>query len=218
MNNLNQYFQWLHEQNISSETIRNYAWTVKQYGSREINTLQITHFLQTNQEKYEASSLINQKNALANYAKFQQKPIEWKKISRIIPRIQRKFYTTINEQELALLKQARFEQSQVFYERNNLILDFLFYSGLRVGELVKVKHHHWQENLLRIHGKGNKVRQVFLPDFLTKYFQPYSRNYLFLTSQGQKFTETWIRIMIKKKVELTGIMKNITPPILLEEV
>jgi site-specific recombinase XerD len=59
-----------------------------------------------------------------------------------------------------------------------------------VGELVKVKHHHWQENLLRIHGKGNKVRQVFLPDFLTKYFQPYSRNYLFLTSQGQKFTET----------------------------
>ena len=52
---------------------------------------------------------------------------------------------------------------------------------------------------------------MFLPEFLVKYFEPNSKDYLFLTPRGNKLTETWIRIMLKRKTERAGIVKNITP-------
>src|SRR5579884_3165476 len=98
----------------------------------------------------------------------------------------RKFFTTITETELAQLKQARFVKNDQVYHRNNLILDFLLYTGLRVSELVNLKHRDWQEQSLRIHGKGNKIRQVLLPPFLEKYLQPGAKGYLFTNKNGRK--------------------------------
>ncbi|CAG8763764.1 4757_t:CDS:2, partial [Ambispora leptoticha] len=72
--------------------------------------------------------------------------------------IQRKFFVTINEVELEQLKEAQVEKNPTIHERNNLIFDFLLYSGLRINELVNVKHSDWQGNQLRILGKGNKAR------------------------------------------------------------
>jgi len=77
---------------------------------------------------------------LAVYAKFQKLKIHWQKVAKLIPKIQKKFRITINEQELTRLKQAKTETTQKLHERNNLILDFLFYSGVRVSELVNIKH------------------------------------------------------------------------------
>jgi integrase/recombinase XerD len=91
----------------------------------------------------------------------------------------RKFFTTITETELALLKKVRFEKNEVVYQRNNLILDFLFYSGIRVSELVNIKHRDWENNSLRVHGKGNKVRYALFPPFLVQHFKPGARGYLF---------------------------------------
>src|SRR4051812_23423165 len=91
------------------------------------------------------------------------------------------------------------------------MLDFLFYSGLRVKELVNIKHNHWQSNSLKVWGKGNKVRYVFLPDFLSKYFEPQSNEYLFTTRTNQKLTPTQVQTILKRKVERAGIAKNITP-------
>ncbi|CAG8644134.1 9566_t:CDS:2, partial [Ambispora gerdemannii] len=47
--------------------------------------------------------------------------------------------------------------------------------GIRVSELVNIKHRDWQDNSLRIHGKGNKIRQALLPPFLVPYLKPGSR-------------------------------------------
>ncbi|CAJ0757621.1 2363_t:CDS:2 [Entrophospora sp. SA101] len=43
----------------------------------------------------------------------------------------RKFFDILTPQELEQLKQAQVERNQKTYQRNNLIFDFLFYSGLR---------------------------------------------------------------------------------------
>ena len=47
-----------------------------------------------------------------------------------------------------------------------LIIDFLFYTGLRVSELINIKLVDYQDGKLQVHGKGNKIRYVFLPPFL----------------------------------------------------
>jgi integrase/recombinase XerD len=123
----------------------------------------------------------------------------------------RKFFTTINEKELKLLKQARFEKNQQIYERNNLILDFLLYTGLRVSELVNIKHRDYQEQSLRIHGKGNKIRQALLPPFLEKYIRLGAKGYLFTNQQGRKILTDKVREIIRTRTKLAGIRKWVSP-------
>ena len=54
--------------------------------------------------------------------------------------MQRKFFATIKESELKQLKDAQVEKNPSIHQRNNLLLDFLLYSGLRINELVSIKH------------------------------------------------------------------------------
>ena len=56
------------------------------------------------------------------------------------PTVQKKFFDTITEKELTLLKQTKVERSPSIHARNNLLLDFLFYSGVRINELTNIKH------------------------------------------------------------------------------
>jgi integrase/recombinase XerD len=55
------------------------------------------------------------------------------------------------------------------------------------------------------------VRHILLPDFLSKFFDPYSSSYLFLTRNGKKLTKEQIRRNIKRKAKQAGIKKNISP-------
>jgi integrase/recombinase XerD len=91
------------------------------------------------------------------------------------------------------------------------MLDFLYYTGIRVSELVNLKHSDYQDRSLKISGKGNKIRYVFAPKFLAKLINPYSSDYLFLNIQGKKITREYMVKLIKKRTLLTGIKKRITP-------
>jgi integrase/recombinase XerD len=91
------------------------------------------------------------------------------------------------------------------------MLDFLFYTGLRVKELVNIRHSDYSSNQLRVLGKGNKIRYLPLPPFLVKYFNPHSNSYLFLTRNSNKLKETQVRIIINRKAERAEINKRITP-------
>jgi integrase/recombinase XerD len=59
--------------------------------------------------------------------------------------------------------------------------------------------------------KENKVRFILLPDFLIKHFNPYSKNYLFLTRNGKKIDKGQIRKNIVRKTKQAGIEKVISP-------
>ena len=73
------------------------------------------------------------------------------------------------------------------------MLDFFFYTGLRISELINLRHRDYQNNSLRILGKGNKVRFVLLPDFLIKHFNPTSPDYLFTNQRGNPIKAEYIR-------------------------
>jgi len=99
---------------------------------------------------------------------------------RIIPKVQPKLFPTIDHKELERLKNAPNQTNKKNNERDNLILDFFFYTGLRVSELVNIKHLDYQNGILKVHGKGNKFRFIPVPDLLVKYFND-SSGYLFQT-------------------------------------
>lgn len=95
--------------------------------------------------------------------------------------------------ELKQLKDAKVEKNALIHQRNNLILDFLFYSGVRINELINIRHQDWQGNQLKILGKGNKERFILLPDFLIIYLNPTSNDYLFTNQRGNPIKAEYIR-------------------------
>jgi len=206
----NNYLTWLKDKNLSSATIRLYLHTLTKF-SQEFTTQGIKTYFQQNLLKYSPTSLKTQQYALNSYLKFKQLKIEWDKIARLIPKIQKKFFSTLKEQELTRLKQARVEKNPTIHARNNLILDFLFYSGVRINELVHIRHQDWQTNQLKIHGKGNKVRFIFLPQFLIKHIDPSRQGFLFLNQRGNPIKPEYIRWLLKERSQQAGISKNITP-------
>jgi len=107
-----------------------------------LTTSGIKAYFLANLQRYEANTLKVQKYALNSYLKFKKIKIEWEKISRLIPSVQRKFFDTLNEPEFKQLKAAQVEKNPNIHARNNLILDFLLYSGVRINELINIKHSH----------------------------------------------------------------------------
>ncbi|KLL05444.1 MAG: tyrosine recombinase XerD [Mycoplasmataceae bacterium RV_VA103A] len=208
--NISEYTEWLQDKNLSANTIRLYLNVLDKFPS-EFTTQSLREYFKINLKNYEATSLKVQQRAFNSYIKFKKLEVEWERIARLIPSIQRKFYDTISEEELEKLKLAKVEKNPKIHQRNNLLLDFLFYSGVRINELVNIKHSDWQVNQLKVHGKGNKVRYVLLRDFLIECFNPTSDDYLFVNQRGNQIKAEYIRWLLKARTKQAGIKKNITP-------
>jgi integrase/recombinase XerD len=205
-----QYLTWLQDKNLAPTTIRLYFNILTKF-NLPFTTPGVKEHFQHNLLKYSPTSLKVHQYALNSYLKFKQLKIEWEKIARLIPKVQKKFFATINELELSRLKSAQVEKSNQIHQRNNLLLDFLFYSGVRINELVNLKHSDWENNQLKVHGKGNKVRYVLLPEFLVKLIDPYSKDYLFLNQRGKPIKAEYIRWLLKERTLRAQIKKKITP-------
>ena len=60
-------------------------------------------------------------------------------------------------------------------------------------------------------GKGNKVRYVFLPDFLIKHLNPQKKGYLFANHSGKLISVFGVREILRQRVKLAGIKKWVSP-------
>jgi len=205
-----QYREWLQDKNLAPNTIVSYLNALNGLPAK-FTTQNLKEYFQTNLKKYQATTLKVRKYALNSYIKFKKLKVEWEKIARLIPSVQRKFFDTINETELKKLKATKVERSPAIHERNNLILDFLLYSGVRINELIHIKHQDWQGNQLKVHGKGNKVRYIFLPEFLIKHLDPTNPDYLFLNQRGNPIKAEYLRWLLKARTHQAQIKKKITP-------
>lgn len=208
------YLNWLEERNKSKTTIQNYLRFLKQFWQdKEITTESIREFLKDNLNKYQPNSLKIIRYATSSYTKFAKINIDWEWIKGIIPKTQRKCFATLSIEELEQLKTIRSERNKNTYLRNNLIFDFLFFSGLRVSELVNINHSDWdaKNESLKVHGKGNKVRYVFLPPQLIKYMENNNNDYLFTNLKKQPLKPLVISQIIQQRVKKAGFNKLITP-------
>ncbi|WNE40193.1 MAG: Tyrosine recombinase XerC [Mycoplasmataceae bacterium] len=211
-NQLENYRDWLELRNFSQETIEKYLRNINSYGDNELTTINITIFLRNNLSKFAPNTLRGQRNALLSYTKFLKihHQIEWDIIARIIPQVQKKPFATLTEEEFEQLLKFDTKTDKLTKGRNNLIAQFFWYIGMRVSELINIKHSHYANGLLKLHGKGNKIREVIVPEFLIKHFNPCSGDYLFLTRHGRPLTKGQILRNIKRRAKLADITKNIS--------
>lgn len=111
-------------------------------------------------------------------------------------------------------------------ERDRNILETLYSCGLRVSELVslQISDLHFNNQFIKIIGKGNKQRIVPINKTLIKYLKIYiekirckipikknNEDFVFLNRRGRKLSREMIFKIVKKYTQLANIKKNISP-------
>jgi len=112
------------------------------------------------------------------------------------PRRQKRLLPAINKEQLEILV------NHALTERDKVILDLLWYSGMRLAEAanVRAKDFNWEEGTVVILGKGNRYRKALagngiVKDWFTKH------DSLGITPQG-------IQTMLQRLGQATGIRCN----------
>ncbi|HOD09925.1 MAG TPA: site-specific tyrosine recombinase XerD [Flavobacterium sp.] len=141
------------------------------------------------------------------------------------PKIGRKLPDTLSLQEIDALISA-IDLSKPEGERNRAMLETLYGCGLRVSELVtlKISDLFFEEDFIKITGKGNKQRFVPIANSTKKYIDIYkntirnhlqiSKNHedtLFLNRRGKQLTRAMIFTIIKNLAVTINLQKNISP-------
>lgn len=118
------------------------------------------------------------------------------------------------------------EPTTMLGTRNRAIIEMLYSCGLRVSELVELRFEDidFEENLVRVTGKGDKQRFVPLGDMARARLEDYmtyrrdiattdrqSAGIVFLNRRGQKLTRVMIFTLIRKAVAAAGITKTVSP-------
>ncbi|MHC1704826.1 MAG: site-specific tyrosine recombinase XerD [Tenuifilaceae bacterium] len=142
------------------------------------------------------------------------------------PKIGRKLPEVLTIEEIDAIE-ASIDLSKPEGQRNKTMVETLYSCGLRVSELVNLKltDLFFDQNFIRIIGKGNKERLVPIGEKAIKEINYYisirnsvshsieksAENILFLNRRGNKLTREMIFTIIKKHAKLAGIKKSISP-------
>tara|TARA_R110001606_G_scaffold6022_5_gene27251 strand:- start:171 stop:1073 length:903 start_codon:yes stop_codon:yes gene_type:complete len=141
------------------------------------------------------------------------------------PKLGRKLPDTLSENEIDNLIQG-IDLSSAEGERNRAILETLYGCGLRVSELIglKISDLFFEEDFIKVTGKGDKQRFVPISPVNKKYINIYRneirvhlniqegfQDILFLNRRGKQLTRAMIFTIVKNLAITIGLKKNISP-------
>jgi len=109
--------------------------------------------------------------------------------------------------------------------RDRTMLEVLYATGLRVSELVSLKHNqvNLNQGVMRVVGKGNRERLIPLGEEAVKWLQQFMQgprveillerqtDYLFPTRRGDRMTRQAFWHIIKRYSKKAGVEKELSP-------
>ena len=234
------------DKNYSINTIMAYSSDVKELfvylrnvlkinNVSEIAEIDIRGFLSKEYDKIKKTSLARKIESIKSYFNFLEKRhiisqnpvflLELPKIEKKLP-----FFLTINESEfllnnyyfLSLQKKGKKYEFEIL--RNDLILEFLYGSGLRVSEIISVKYKdiELKEGYVKVLGKGSKERIIPLTfqtinkikkwkDYISKTNLNSKNEFLIINKKGNHLTRRTVHRIVHESMIITGQYKNISP-------
>ena len=228
------YFQYLLvEKGVSKETIKNYAYDLKQFftilkknDTSDLKSRDIQEFIRIQtQNMMSIPTILRRISSTKNFYLFLEKEriISFQIDTLDKPKGAKKLPVCISIEEVeALLNQPDLTKNEG--QRNKAMLEVMYSSGLRISELLslKVKQVNFERGIIKIVGKGNKERIVPIGEFALEYLNKYisdgrrknkNRNsdYLFLNRYGEPLSRVYFFKQVKKYAEQAGIMVDISP-------
>ena len=235
---LHNYLDYLkYQKNYSDYTILSYETDILEYldyimseglNFKEVEYSDIRFFLMyLKEKKNDNNSSIDRKlSALRGFYKFlaNEKVVKTNVFSLVNgPKKSKKLprYFEYNELEEMFLVP---DKNTPLGQRDLLLLEMLYATGCRVGELVSIKVSDidlGRRNIL-ILGKGNKERFVTYGEYCEEALQNYlsdgrvalnkdQSDYLFLNNNGGVLTERGVRYLLDQIIKKTSINKSISP-------
>lgn len=116
-----------------------------------------------------------------------------------------------------------FDKTIPLGQRNALLLEMLYATGVRVSELVNIKYSDidYNNRRIRVCGKGNKERIVYFGEYaldaLNEYTSTHKKNeqgYVFTNSKGGALTDRGVRYIIEKLMNKLSVKVHVTPHVL----
>lgn len=132
------------------------------------------------------------------------------------PRIQKRnpVYLTLDE-SVNLLKTM--DKKDVNYYRDYCILTLFLNCGMRISELISITRDMIKEDTIRIIGKGNKERTVYLNKACINSIEdnlkninldgvlPEYKKYLFLSNHKRPISKRTVERLVKKHIQNSGL-------------
>lgn len=142
------------------------------------------------------------------------------------PKLNKKLPKYLNYNEIERLLNS-YDNNNYLGIRNSLILEMLYSTGIRVGEIINIKLAHLSliERTIRITGKGNKERVVYFGSKCSELIKIYLKSsynelninnleYMFLSKTGKKISDREIRKIVDDAATIAGIDMKISPHVL----
>jgi integrase/recombinase XerD len=141
-----------------------------------------------------------------------------------MPKIGRSLPKSLSEEEVEALLTAPAVTDPLGH-RDRTMLEVLYATGLRVSELVNMKHNqvNLTQGVLRIVGKGNRERLIPLGEEAVRWLQQFiggarleillerQTDFLFPTRRGDKMTRQAFWHIIKRYARKAGVQKELSP-------
>ncbi|MGB5668790.1 MAG: site-specific tyrosine recombinase XerD [Maribacter sp.] len=227
------------ERGLSSNSIKNYSWDLEKLiaflkdnnideNPININKDTVQRFI------YEVAKRVNPRSqariisglkSFFNYLNFEDYRTDNPMDLLESPKIGRKLPDTLSEDEINTLILA-IDLSKPEGERNRAMLETLYGCGLRVTELIslKISDLFFEEDFIKVTGKGDKQRFVPISNFNKKYINIYRReirvhqtiqkgfeDILFLNRRGKQLSRAMVFTIIKQLAIKIDLGKSISP-------
>ena len=144
-----------------------------------------------------------------------------------LPRTERYLPETLNEVQMEQLLEA-VPRGTSHAQRDRAMLELLYASGLRVSELthLRIEHLDLDARIVRVTGKGNKMRLVpvgakacgaiaeYLREERPQFVRRRTGSELFLSARGSKLTTTRVWQIVRAIAKSAGLETNVYPHLL----
>jgi integrase/recombinase XerC len=243
---LNQFLQHLkYERNVSPHTLRNYSSDLDQFKEhlfkiekrsdipiKEIDRLTIREWMAGLHNDHKKTSIARKLASLRTFFQFlvREGVLETNPAKLVAtPRIERKLPNHLSMEDAVRFIETP-DTNTDLGRRDRAIIEFLYATGIRVGELVNIdlKDIDFREKLVRVTGKRKKQRIVPFGEpalhALMHYLEetrpvflnncpPAERdnNAVFLNYQGTRITTRSVGRMIDKYIKQCADIHNISP-------
>jgi tyrosine recombinase XerC len=220
-----------HERGFSSHTVRAYKLDLSQFllylntrlvSLDELRPLHVREFLASSQRNNCSGSIARKLSTLRSFYKFlerhgyiPQNPLNQMKT----PKIQRKLPIFLTIEEVNKLLEAPSNDS-ILGKRDRAILELLYGSGIRVGELISLQVDDivFRSAMLKVKGKRKKERLVPINTSCMAALRDYLKvrplaieQTLFLNRFSTPLNERSVRRLLKKYLSQTHLSLNISP-------
>ncbi len=220
------------EKNYSPHTLLNYQMDLKEFVEflKEIPIIKVEYLhlrkylIELKNKSYKPRTLARKLSSIRSFFKFLQREGLLSNNPAILlqsPKLDKTLPKFLTEKEMTELIEAP-SLENVPGKRDRAILEALYSTGIRVGELVglNIDSIDLISNLIKVMGKGKKERLVPIGERAVEAIKGYldsrlsNNRALFLNKNGTRLTSRGVQNIINKHILTTSLRVNVSPHVL----